>query len=139
MKSQSHWRDPPWEIVKSLRCNTALFFNVNSQLLLIKKVKWPYRVPQEANAFCMCVFTPKEIKLGMWSNNSSYYLDGEMALRKPCPWFYLMDYIFSISGLCSSIIDQESDELQMVQVFYAPRQNATVCLLLHMQAVKFHK
>lgn len=29
-----------------------------------------------------------------------------------------MDYHFSISELSSSIIDHESDELQMVQVFY---------------------
>lgn len=50
-----------------------------------------------------------------------------------------MDYLFSISGLCSSIIDQENDELQMVQAFYGTEEACNSLFSLHMQADKFHK
>lgn len=43
------------------------------------------------------------------------------------------------SGLRSFIIDQGKDKLQMAQVFTALKGKVTVCLLLCMQALMFHK
>ena len=50
-----------------------------------------------------------------------------------------MNYLFCVSGLCSYITAGENDELQIAQDLYGTRQKATVCLLLHMHAGKFHK